>query len=560
MRGTRNIEHNKELARADHQWWTNEEDRSVLRKLDIRLVPLLFVTYMLAALDRSNIGNAKTAGMNENLGISDPDFQWLLTIFYISYCLFQFQVLAYKIFRPSRWIFFCVIVWGVASTLQATATGWSGLMAARFFLGVSEAGYGTGVALYYSFFYPKQEIGIRFAWFITGGALASCIGGSIAYGIQQAKTSVENWRLLFIIEGIPTVVLAFVLLWLMPDSIATSSFLTPRERLIAEARLFRDLTDRTAAEEVEETAATSQQDGATKSLMTSKITGLRSGIGQKLDTKNLAAAFKDPLSYTNSILIFITNVSYSSVPVYLPTILNGMGYTSIRAQGFSAPPYLAAWVFSLLYVYTAMKLRVCGPFIIPATLAGAAGYLVLALSKDDHTRYGAVYLVVIALFTQIPMLYMFLLNNTPGESRRGAGLVIFGVIGQAGPFLGTRLFPAKQGPYYAKGMFISAGLLFAATAISTATTVMLWQRNRMRDRAEEALEKGTDQLEKTPESLAALSAEEAAERKGWLKRLDASRRGEDSPYCKFRKAHAKRSCDLSDLALCPLRTTDRYTI
>ena len=132
---------------------------------------------------------------------------------YIGYALFQWLLLALKILPPSRWMAGCVFVvrpcervwpvhaddapqWGVASVLQSTATGWSGLMACRFFLGVAEAGFGTAVALYYSFFYPKEEIGIRFAIFLTSSALGSCIAGSIAYGIQQTRTAVEPWRLL----------------------------------------------------------------------------------------------------------------------------------------------------------------------------------------------------------------------------------------------------------------------------------------------------------------------------------------------------------------------------
>lgn len=90
----------------------------------------------------------------------------------------------------------CVTLWGIAAILQGAAYNWSGMMAARFFIGLSEAGYGTGVALYLSFFYPRQEIGARFAGFVVGSAIASAIAGSVAYGLQSAKTSVESWRLI----------------------------------------------------------------------------------------------------------------------------------------------------------------------------------------------------------------------------------------------------------------------------------------------------------------------------------------------------------------------------
>jgi MFS family permease len=154
------------------------------------------VSYVFAFLDRSNIGNAKTAGMNDDLNISDPQYQWLLTIFYISYIIFQVGVLGYKLFRPSRWMGSAVMVWGVGAILQASAFNWSGLMAARFFIGMSEAAFGTGVALYLSFFYPRREVGLRFAWFLVGSAIASAIAGSVAYGLQKATMSAQSWRLI----------------------------------------------------------------------------------------------------------------------------------------------------------------------------------------------------------------------------------------------------------------------------------------------------------------------------------------------------------------------------
>lgn len=134
--------------------------------------------------------------MVESLHLSDGQYQWLLSIFYISYIIFQVGVLGYKLFPPSKWMGSAVMLWGVVAILQAAAFDWSGLMAARFFIGMAEAMFGTGVALYLSFFYPRREVGLRFAWFLVGSAIASAIAGSVAYGLQQASTGVEKWRLI----------------------------------------------------------------------------------------------------------------------------------------------------------------------------------------------------------------------------------------------------------------------------------------------------------------------------------------------------------------------------
>lgn len=145
------------------KWWTDEEETAVVRKLDLHILPWLFCVYGLAFIDRSNIGNAKTAGMDKDLHLTDGKYRLLTSIFYIAYIVFQFLLLFYLIIPANVWIAITLFTWGLASSLQATAQSWSAMMAARFFIGMAEAGFGTGVALYLGFFYPRQSIGIRFA-------------------------------------------------------------------------------------------------------------------------------------------------------------------------------------------------------------------------------------------------------------------------------------------------------------------------------------------------------------------------------------------------------------
>jgi len=97
-----------------------------------------YIQDLLAYLDRSNIGNALISGMRTDLHLTSNDYEWLLTIFYISYILFEPMALMWKIVPPHMWGAICVFGWGVCATLQTTAYSWSGMMAARFFLGAFE--------------------------------------------------------------------------------------------------------------------------------------------------------------------------------------------------------------------------------------------------------------------------------------------------------------------------------------------------------------------------------------------------------------------------------------
>lgn len=506
------------------KWWSDSEEAAVRRKLDLRIVTTSFFLYLAALLDRSNIGNAKTAGMEKSLHMSDSQFQWLLTIFYIAYIVFQFQVFMYKLLPPRIWMAFCVAVWGIAGICQAATKNWAGMMVARFFLGVSEAGYGTGWALYLSFFYPKTEIGFRFGIFVSAGAISAAIAGSLAYGLVHAHSSVESWRLLFLVEGVPTLLMAPIAYFALPNSIQTASFLTDREKQIAEARLFR-----APPPEAIDFATTGQVQ-----------TTWSSRIKEQMNWSKAAAAFTDPLSYATAILFFIINVGYSSVPVYVPTLIAQMGYGSIKAQGLSAPPYVLAFIVALSACWLTDRYQIRGPICAILLIVGAVGYLMLATLKSTAARYTGIWLIINGLFPFIPILYMWLMDNQASESKKGLGLVIFATIGQCGPLLGTHLFPASEKPYYVKGTATSAGLLLFGVIVAVGLSFRFWSINRNRDQRDAA-----DAAIHAPATVHRQhSPSEGDEEKGRAidsstmseadrRKIDVLIRGEDSPYFRY---------------------------
>lgn len=131
-------------------------------------------------LNMSNFSNARIAGMSEDLNLDSNKYDWLLTIFYIAYILFEPLILMFKIVSPKKWVAFIVLGWGIASTAQAGATSWAGMMVCRFFLAVFEAGYGPGAIYLLSFFYLRKEIGLRigifFSWRSPGHLFCWCFG------------------------------------------------------------------------------------------------------------------------------------------------------------------------------------------------------------------------------------------------------------------------------------------------------------------------------------------------------------------------------------------------
>lgn len=387
---------------------TPEEEARVIRKLDYRLLPFVFVLYSLSVLDRSNLGNAKLAGLEEDIDLGGWRYNWLGTIFYISYICFQWTIIGWKILPPHVYCSIAVFFWGVIATVQAAVTSWESLMACRFLLAIGEAAYGPGVPLYLSFFYPRDKVAFRHGVFISGAAMANAYGGVLAYGLSHIHGSIAPWQILFIIEGLPTVCLAFVAWFVLPDSIAKCKFLSDHEKQVAAAGVARN-----------QQADPDRKGG--------------------FHFKELLAALKEPKSLIPGIMYFGCNVSFASLPLFVPTIISGLGaFSKVQSNGLSAPPYVLCFFMIILLCWLSDRFRMRGPFAIFAALVAAIGFIIQATATSPGARYFGVFLAV-QVFCCVALTLAWVSNIHSTESKRSGGMVILATIGQCGPLLGTNV-------------------------------------------------------------------------------------------------------------------------
>ena len=181
-------------------------------------------------------------------------------------------------------------------------------------------------------------------------------------------------------------------------------------------------------------------------------------------------------------MYFSCNVSFSSLPVFLPTILEGMGFNSINSQGLTAPPYFVAFLMTILTTWISDRLQQRGLMIILLSIIGAVGYVLLATCKPIGVRYLGVFLAAAGVFPSIGNILPWVLNNQGSDSRRGMGIIILNVIGQCGPFLGTNIFPESEGPRYVKGQWICAAFMFFTTFLAICLRFLLVWENKRLDR------------------------------------------------------------------------------
>ncbi|KAL8903742.1 MAG: hypothetical protein Q9171_007294 [Xanthocarpia ochracea] len=219
--------------------YMSEEEQAVIKRFDRHLVLFIAFLYMLGFLDRSNIGNAKIAGMSNDLHLTSSQYEWVLRSFYITYVLFEWMPILYTVLSPSTYIALCVLAWGAIASSQALVTSYTSLCFLRALLGISEAAFGPGVPVFLAFFYKQDELAFRIGLFISAAPLATSVASSLAWLITKLGRDlpIAPWRMLFLVEGFPSVIVSIFAFYRIPNSPGKAKFLSQRERRIAKLRL-----------------------------------------------------------------------------------------------------------------------------------------------------------------------------------------------------------------------------------------------------------------------------------------------------------------------------------
>jgi MFS transporter, ACS family, tartrate transporter len=225
-------------------------EKTTIRKVYFRLLPLLFLAYFICYLDRINVGFAALT-MNKDLGFTATVYALAATAFFWGYCLFEVPSnIVLENVGARIWIARIMITWGLFSGATAFVTGATSFAGVRFFLGVCEAGFFPGMILYFTYWFPARYRGRVVGWFMTAIPVAIFLGGPISTSVLvglDGLLGLAGWRWLFLCEAAPAVILGIVVLFYLTDRPAKAHWLDPHERewLIAELA-----AERSAVEQV----------------------------------------------------------------------------------------------------------------------------------------------------------------------------------------------------------------------------------------------------------------------------------------------------------------------
>src|SRR6202012_1130732 len=227
----------------------SELETSTIRAISWRLIPFLVVAYFFSYLDRVNLGFAALT-MNAELKFSPTVFAWGAGIFFIGYFIFEVPSnLALEKFGASRWIARIMVTWGIISALMSLGSGEWTFYTLRFLLGVAEAGFFPGITPYLPYWYPAEYRARFLAAFAIAVPVSPVIGAPVSgllLGLDGAM-GFKGWQWLFIIEGVPSILLGIVTWFYLTDRPEHASWLSAEQKAWLAARLDAEIAAKQAA-------------------------------------------------------------------------------------------------------------------------------------------------------------------------------------------------------------------------------------------------------------------------------------------------------------------------
>jgi ACS family tartrate transporter-like MFS transporter len=383
----------------------SELETSTIRAISWRLIPFLVLAYFLAYLDRVNLGFAALT-MNAELKFSPTVFSWGAGIFFIGYFIFEVPSnLALEKFGASRWIARIMVTWGIISALMASVSGVWSFYGLRFLLGVAEAGFFPGIILYLTYWYPAEYRARFLAAFAIAVPVSTVIGAPISgllLGLD-GLLGLKGWQWLFIIEGIPSVVLGIITWFYLTDRPEKADWLTPAQKAWLSSKLESEIAAKQAAQHL-----------------------------------SLGQALASPKVLTLSLIYFGFVAALYGMQFWLPQIVKAFGFSNAQTGFVIAVPYLFGTVAMILWARHSDATRervmhVGAPLLLTAVALGVCGYM-----DNPYVTMVALTMAAIGIFGTFAVFWTLPTAWLSGTAAAGAIALINSIgnlAGFGGPYL-----------------------------------------------------------------------------------------------------------------------------
>lgn len=425
------------------------DTRTLVRKIDWRIIPLAFMCYAVQFIDKININYAAVMGMNEDLKLVGNDFTNAATSSYISTLIAEVATgyILQKVL-PGKWLGVNVILWGLVTASTAAVKNYHGLLACRILLGVFEAAMAPCLMLITGMWYTKPEAIRRFLMWFCGVGLGQILGGLISWGFQQVTGEhIAGWRVMFVTLGVLTIMVGILTIILMPDNPMSAKWLSDTEKTAAIQRVAENQT----------------------------------GIQNRhFKWHHLRELVLDVQIWLLVILITLISVCSGIITTYSATVIRNFGYSSRDSALLNMPSGLVSIASAAITGYFAGRQSNRWLWIsllcVPAVLGGALMSFLPATNKKGHLA--GIYLINTITPTLV-LVYSWVTANVAGQTKRVFATSLISAAFCIGSIIGPQTFQEKDAPQYIPAKI--AVLATQSAAILVAVTARLyygWQNSR----------------------------------------------------------------------------------
>lgn len=434
-----------------------EQEKKLLWKIDLRMLPMLMIIYVLNYLDRTNIATARLDSLEKDTGLHGNQYNTVIAIFYVGYVLTQvFSNLVLNKTRPSLLLPGVMCAWAVVSACSGAVQSYGGWIAIRFILGFVESPFFAGAIFLLSSWYTQKELATRLAIMYTASQMSQAFGGLIGQRIlnrfETDNRGIEPWRWLFIIEGVITIPFAVLAMFILPDYPKNTRFLNEKERALAQLRILENA---------------SKEDADEEGFMT-----------------HLKLAFTDPALYLLWIMQLGT-VTAATVNAYFPTIVGTLGYSRTKTLLLTAPPWFFSAIYTCLCCLHSDRKNERFWHIVVSLLIALVGFIISCATMQIGARYFSMFLML-AIYGAFNVILGWLatcISRPPAKRAIAYGFV--NAFSNVSSTWGSYFYPSKDGPRYLMGMICNIAFTALAIAAAVALLYYLKYRNRKLDQANE---------------------------------------------------------------------------
>ncbi|KAI0141728.1 major facilitator superfamily domain-containing protein [Xylariaceae sp. FL1272] len=432
---------------------TEEDNKRIRRQTDKVILVILVWVYFLQILDKTVLGYAATYGLKEANHLVGNQYslvgsiQPIAQLAWLPFSSFLVVRVPHRILMPVL-----ILGWGIAETSIAACSSFSGLLAARFFLGLFEAGCLPMFSVITSQWYRRAEQPLRVAaWYGTNGIAAS-VAAALSYGLAHIRSPLlESWQIIFLVVGLLTIVSSPFVYWKLDNDIPSARFLSEEDKPKAIERLRANQTG----------------------------TGSR-----EFKWKQILELILDLKTWIWLAMATFINVGAGVTNIFGPLIVNGLGFDKYTTSLLNIPYGFILWAVTMIVSWACQRFRSKFVIMMCTVLPVIAGLAILyAVPRDGHT--GALltgYYLLSFLYGSVIVQISWMVANTAGSTKKSAVMSVYNAAASTGSIVGPLLFTDKDAPQYLPGLRIVLGFFIAIFGITVIQALYLAFLNKLQER------------------------------------------------------------------------------